>query len=332
MLTGGAGADEDKGYRISDWHVDGSPEERVVATAVCYLEVAAGLNGGHLVLAQDKSDGECSLSGGGGDGSGRGSNTLKAALAGLRAATEDRYVRGLRTMGTFSQGTGTSTGMSTGMSTGSSYLTDDDDDSGPFVGARRRPDTDEETEAAEESAGRRCRVAPASGTVAAFANGILQHKVGRLSGAGRRRIVAFNVVHPDSYAQPAHAPAAPSPAAPSPAGTTPAPLALPPPSPAPWPPPNGLLPRQLRSACLADAAACLCRLGLGARPMRLLCEFAVDAPGAACLLARRDKERGRRLRGGGPPPPPGLVRATTGFFHPSRFRRMATGVFPRPGT
>jgi len=35
-------------YKISDWHVDGKPEENIVATAVCYLEVGADLKGGEI--------------------------------------------------------------------------------------------------------------------------------------------------------------------------------------------------------------------------------------------------------------------------------------------
>ena len=30
-------------YRISDWHIDGTHAEHVVATAVCYIEVASRL-------------------------------------------------------------------------------------------------------------------------------------------------------------------------------------------------------------------------------------------------------------------------------------------------
>jgi hypothetical protein len=97
--------------------------------------------------------------------------------------------------------------------------------------------------------------------VVAFANTMLQHKVGRLTGMGRRRIVTFNVVHPQHQQLPA-------------AHTQ---------------------PRQLRATCLRDAAVALCKLNMGHRPLRLVCEFAVDAPTAAVLLAQRDAERHRRL-------------------------------------
>ncbi len=37
-------------YRISEWHADGCSEERIVATATCYLVVDDDLDGGHLEL------------------------------------------------------------------------------------------------------------------------------------------------------------------------------------------------------------------------------------------------------------------------------------------
>ena len=39
-------------YRISDWHTDGAPEEHVLATATCYIEIGAGLTGGALEFAR----------------------------------------------------------------------------------------------------------------------------------------------------------------------------------------------------------------------------------------------------------------------------------------
>lgn len=41
----------DKPTRISDWHVDGTPAERIVATATSYLEVSTTLTGGAVVFA-----------------------------------------------------------------------------------------------------------------------------------------------------------------------------------------------------------------------------------------------------------------------------------------
>jgi hypothetical protein len=35
-------------YKISDWHVDGSDAERIVATATCYIDVGDGLEGGAI--------------------------------------------------------------------------------------------------------------------------------------------------------------------------------------------------------------------------------------------------------------------------------------------
>ena len=208
------------GYKISNWHVDGCPDERIVATAVCYLDVTDSLIGGNLVLAQDKCQRQ-------------GNTDYNAA---------DAY----RDLG---MSTGMSTGTSTGTTTGS--LQDDDD-----------CDTDDDEAAAEAVAsGAHVVVRPRTGTVVAFANTMLQHKVGRLTGMGRRRIVTFNVVHPNYHQWPA-------------AHTQ---------------------PRQLRAASLRDAAAALCRLRLGYRPLRLVCEYAVDAPLAAVLLAQRDAERHRRL-------------------------------------
>jgi len=205
------------GYKISDWHVDGCPDERIVATAVCYLDVADSLVGGNLVLAQDKSR--------------RQHNIDNAA---------DAYLD-----------LGMSTGMSTGTSTGTTTGSLQDDDC----------ETDEEAAAEAEASGQQVVVRPQAGTVVAFANTMLQHKVGRLTGMGRRRIVTFNVVHPQHQQLPA-------------AHTQ---------------------PRQLRATCLRDAAVALCKLNMGHRPLRLVCEFAVDAPTAAVLLAQRDAERHRRL-------------------------------------
>eukprot|EP00854_Cymbomonas_tetramitiformis_P019204 gene19204-22957_t len=39
-------------YRVSDWHIDGTPEERVVATATCYVEVSTSLVGGGVEFAR----------------------------------------------------------------------------------------------------------------------------------------------------------------------------------------------------------------------------------------------------------------------------------------
>ena len=40
-------------YRISEWHSDGCSEERIVATATCYLVVDDDLDGGTLIVRDD---------------------------------------------------------------------------------------------------------------------------------------------------------------------------------------------------------------------------------------------------------------------------------------
>ena len=242
------------GYKISDWHVDGTKEEHLVATAVCYLEMSGTLEGGHLVIAQDKKN-----------------RKSKAGFRGFSQGT-----------GTFSESTGTSTGSS-----------------GPY-------DTDTDDEGGEES-GWHVVVRPRTGTVVAFDNIMVQHKVGRLTGYGRRRIVAFNVVHPDHRQLPErHLGSATSSAS--------------------------ARPRRLRAAAALDAAVALIPLNgrFPARPLRLVCAFAVCdrlSSDAATLLARRDCERNARLRVFPQLPPRQLVRQATGTFNRRDLR--TTGTFDR---
>eukprot|EP00927_Polykrikos_kofoidii_P016701 TRINITY_DN17568_c0_g3_i1.p1 TRINITY_DN17568_c0_g3~~TRINITY_DN17568_c0_g3_i1.p1 ORF type:complete len:534 (+),score=68.89 TRINITY_DN17568_c0_g3_i1:74-1603(+) len=46
-----AATDESSFYRVTDWHTDGHPRERIIATAACYVEMASDLKGGAVEFA-----------------------------------------------------------------------------------------------------------------------------------------------------------------------------------------------------------------------------------------------------------------------------------------
>ena len=92
-------------YRISDWHMDGSRAERVLATATCYVEIGEGLTGGGVEFTRQAE-----------------------------------------------------------------VFVDDPEAS--------------------------LKVQPASGSVIAFNNSLLLHRVHAMSGAGRRLLVAFHLIDP----------------------------------------------------------------------------------------------------------------------------------------
>jgi len=96
-------------YRITDWHTDGHPHERIIATAACYVDMDAALQGGGVEFAH-----------------------------GSDAWLDDPEV--------------TKTAL------------------------------------------------PRLGSIIAFNNAMLRHRVGTLSGIGRRRLVAFHLVDPE-YSQ-----------------------------------------------------------------------------------------------------------------------------------
>jgi hypothetical protein len=100
-------------FGIADWHTDGLPTEQVVATAACYLDIAAESSGGEVEF----------------------------------------QTRG-------------------------SLFSDD-------------PDHANHT------------VQPATGSLVVFNNGLLRHKVNPIAGSGRRRMVAFHIINPESPQVPA---------------------------------------------------------------------------------------------------------------------------------